>query len=1421
MEILDIAWRSMKKKLKKFCLYFLITLLFFVEAAGIVPVNAKANKTAFEKQIITTNFQNKLDEGISNSVIQAEGDLQTNLALLSKSILPYSDKTTRDRTTKSYTVTITRAQAWTSTHQITYFQGNKPGAISISFDDGLPYQAQDTNGVSQLNARGLKGTFFVVTEWVDPYWRDSWPTWQSVAAQGHEIASHTVTHSRLTTLSDNEVRWELSKSQSDINQNIPGKNAISLSYPNTAENSTIDAIAGDYYVASRVEWAKEGEYLNYYQPFADEYGSYKTVNFNTVAAMEMDGVSVNDPDFNSRLDRAILNHAWFNLYFHTINDASAFGNVLDYIQGKQAFWIDTFGNVSRYMKERLNSMIQVVTDTPSEIRLQIVMGVSLPKSIYNVPLTVRSTVPASWSQVVMQQGGAIQTITPVIEGSETVIYYNALPNGGDIVLIPLNPDLGLSSLNPTSAFIAGSSFTLTVTGTNFVNGSIVRWNNSDRATTYISATQLNVSIPASDIMSISTAEVRVFNPSPSESTSNQLYFAVTPKPVTVTVVPGQTKTYGGSDPIFSFTSSDPTVSFTGALNRVSGENVGAFTINQGTLAVVDSNYSITSFVPANFAITPKPITITVSPGQSKVYGDADPIFTYTSSDPAATFTGALRRVSGENVGTHAINQGTLAVAGNNYAIASFVSSNFTIVPSTNANLSNLVLSSGSLSPAFVSGTTTYTQSVANAVTSLTVTPTVADATASIKVNGATVASGSASGSISLALGDTVINTVVTAQDGTTIKSYTVTVTRAAPSTNANLSGLAFSAGVLTPAFAPDITAYTQSVAYTVASLTVTPTVTDATASIKVNGATVASGSASGSISLAVGDTIINTVVTAQDGTTTKTYIITITRAPNPAKDITDFSFTSPMATGVITGTNIAVTVPFGTDITALVATFTTTGASVRIGDSTQFSGTTPNNFSSSVTYTVVAADNTKKDYSVSVMVAANPAKAITVFSFASPDATGTINEAAHTITVAVPYGTDVTALVATFTTTGTTVRVGNTTQTSKITANNFTSPLTYTVTAADLTTNDYTVTVTVIPDITTPTIFTILRANADPTSATRVDFKVIFSEDILGVSTVAPFNDFSLTTSSGISGASITSVSGSGATYTVTVNTGNGNGTIRLNVVDDNSIVDLAFNPLGGADVGDGNYMSGEVYTISRPVQDVITDTWAVQVLPSANPSQLATQLGAQNLGQIGSLPGYYLFRVTGSQIQSGPVTTLFSANPQVLWFEQQVARGQSKRNNTEAISPTQVVMTVIAESEIIAFQDNRGDVSAINTLPAASSPEPAQTAITITESFPTTTKPFTAVPTQTNISPITSPIPAQTTITQRPPVSIPTRLVQSAKIAALPNEPSLIPNPMIRSSIPSTESGNRSGTGGTLAAVMITLSLAAGGVFLSMRWKK
>ncbi len=124
-------------------------------------------------------------------------------------------------------------------------------------------------------------------------------------------------------------------------------------------------------------------------------------------------------------------------------------------------------------------------------------------------------------------------------------------------------------------------------------------------------------------------------------------------------------------------------------------------------------------------------------------------------------------------------------------------------------------------------------------------------------------------------------------------------------------------------------------------------------------------------------------------------------------------------------------------------------------------------------------------------------------------------------------------------------------------------------------------------DTVAPTVLSSVRVHPTPTNRLTVQFTVTFSEAVTGVDTT----DFSLTVS-GITGASVTGVSGSGAVYTVTVNTGSGNGTLRLNVLDNDSIKDAALNPQNGA------FTTGQSYTVNKTLayKSVgVNDGWVLE----------------------------------------------------------------------------------------------------------------------------------------------------------------------------------------------------------------------------------
>ena len=111
-------------------------------------------------------------------------------------------------------------------------------------------------------------------------------------------------------------------------------------------------------------------------------------------------------------------------------------------------------------------------------------------------------------------------------GTASVRVSTPAPGGGNsnaltftINIIPTNPVPTLGSLSPSTATSGAAPFTLTVNGTNYVSGSVVRWNGGARTTTFVSGTQLQAAIPASDVATAGTASVTVFSPTPGGGTS--------------------------------------------------------------------------------------------------------------------------------------------------------------------------------------------------------------------------------------------------------------------------------------------------------------------------------------------------------------------------------------------------------------------------------------------------------------------------------------------------------------------------------------------------------------------------------------------------------------------------------------------------------------------------------------------------------------------------------------------------------------------------------------------------------------------------------------------------------------------------------------------------------------------------------------
>jgi hypothetical protein len=178
--------------------------------------------------------------------------------------------------------------------------------------------------------------------------------------------------------------------------------------------------------------------------------------------------------------------------------------------------------------------------------------------------------------------------------------------------------------------------------------------------------------------------------------------------------------------------------------------------------------------------------------------------------------------------------------------------------SNDATLSSMSINAGTLNPAFNSDTTNYKVIVANDITDVTIE-------AVVNYDSATV---SGTGYKPLNVGDNLFDIIVTAEDDTTTKTYSIVVHRI--SNDATLSSMSINAGTLNPAFNSDTTNYKVIVGNNITDVTIEAVANHDSATV----------SGTGYKPLNVGDNMFDIVVTAEDDTTTKIYIVMVTRKSN-------------------------------------------------------------------------------------------------------------------------------------------------------------------------------------------------------------------------------------------------------------------------------------------------------------------------------------------------------------------------------------------------------------------------------------------------------------------------------------------------------------------------------------------------------------
>ena len=312
--------------------------------------------------------------------------------------------------------------SWMNAQEIANWSGWRTAAASFTFDDGAPSHITDVGPL--FDEYGYKATFFLVTNW-----NPNWEGFQALVDNGHEVGSHSKSHGQ-------NMQGEEKSSKDSINAHITGQDCNTVGYPNCNAPSDFTAVRANY-IAARTcngnemimdtngpaDWYKVGAIIT---------GS-NDVTYQTTTAEA----------FVAVLQQAVQKAGWVVFMTHGIvgknnGMASYSPTPIDALRGALQWaqnndndiWVTTFRNVVMYCKERQATSFTQVSGDNSRKTYSLTHNIADNLCQYDYPLSLRVPLPNGWNSAYVSQAGHEINL----QMRDDYMYFDAIPNGGDIVL---------------------------------------------------------------------------------------------------------------------------------------------------------------------------------------------------------------------------------------------------------------------------------------------------------------------------------------------------------------------------------------------------------------------------------------------------------------------------------------------------------------------------------------------------------------------------------------------------------------------------------------------------------------------------------------------------------------------------------------------------------------------------------------------------------------------------------------------------------------------------------------------------------------------------------------------------------------------------------------------------------------------------
>lgn len=262
----------------------------------------------------------------------------------------------------------------------------------------------------------------------------SWDDIKTYARQGHEFASHMITHPYLAALDETNILYELKKSREEILNHLGPKHTFSTEIPYGTENERALKYAHKFYPALRNDMP---------EPFLREIHrgeEYNPVSGEKEYVQWQRGALSNTPlsMMKSWVDTtAAQDNIWLVLVFHGVDGigweplpSDLLGKYFRYIKSvEDDLWVATFGDVTKYIRERMNATLNTRQE---DGKISVSLSHSLDTSMYRLPLTLKTYVPKDWKNIQVKQGSEKTHVDPQEDSKGRYVLYQAIPNSEKI-----------------------------------------------------------------------------------------------------------------------------------------------------------------------------------------------------------------------------------------------------------------------------------------------------------------------------------------------------------------------------------------------------------------------------------------------------------------------------------------------------------------------------------------------------------------------------------------------------------------------------------------------------------------------------------------------------------------------------------------------------------------------------------------------------------------------------------------------------------------------------------------------------------------------------------------------------------------------------------------------------------------------------